>query len=158
VTNHSVADTRTDTAYYFVKNASRKAKYSREKYFLIRSCHLTSQWTDNLEWKWITPQRTTSWASWIQSTLQPVYITSLFIQDWKREGETLRFSQSKIQHAVLTSPTRATFLALSSSLIWSPKLYLVIHTVSRIYSPMKQGREWKIRNNEEIDNIIRKKI
>jgi hypothetical protein len=27
-----------------------------------------------------------------------------------------------------------------------------------IYGPVKQGRGWKIRNNEEIDNIIRKKI
>jgi hypothetical protein len=25
-----------------------------------------------------------------------------------------------------------------------------------IYGPMRQGREWRIRNNEEIDNIIRK--
>jgi hypothetical protein len=29
--------------------------------------------------------------------------------------------------------------------------------IRRIYSPVKQGREWRIRNNEEIDNIIRKK-
>jgi hypothetical protein len=27
----------------------------------------------------------------------------------------------------------------------------------RIYGPVRQGREWRIRNNEEIDNIIRKK-
>jgi hypothetical protein len=26
-----------------------------------------------------------------------------------------------------------------------------------IYGPVKQGTEWMIRNNEEIDNIIRKK-
>jgi hypothetical protein len=26
-----------------------------------------------------------------------------------------------------------------------------------IYGPVRQGREWRIRNNEEIDNIIRKK-
>jgi hypothetical protein len=29
--------------------------------------------------------------------------------------------------------------------------------IRRIYGPVKQGREWRIRN-EEIDNIIRKKI
>jgi hypothetical protein len=29
--------------------------------------------------------------------------------------------------------------------------------IRRIYGPVKQGREWRIRNNEEIDNIIRKK-
>jgi hypothetical protein len=29
--------------------------------------------------------------------------------------------------------------------------------IKRIYVPVKQGREWRIRNNEEIDNIIRKK-
>jgi hypothetical protein len=29
--------------------------------------------------------------------------------------------------------------------------------IIRIYGPVKQGREWRIRNNEEIDNIIRKK-
>ena len=27
----------------------------------------------------------------------------------------------------------------------------------RIYGPVRQGREWRTRNNEEIDNIIRKK-
>jgi hypothetical protein len=26
-----------------------------------------------------------------------------------------------------------------------------------IYGPVRQGREWRTRNNEEIDNIIRKK-
>jgi transcription termination factor 2 len=26
-----------------------------------------------------------------------------------------------------------------------------------IYGPVRQGREWRIRSNEEIDNIIRKK-
>jgi hypothetical protein len=31
------------------------------------------------------------------------------------------------------------------------------HIVRRIYGPVRQGREWRIRNNEEIDNIIRKK-
>jgi hypothetical protein len=31
-------------------------------------------------------------------------------------------------------------------------------TIRRIYGPVRQGREWKIRSNEEIDNIIRKKI
>jgi hypothetical protein len=30
--------------------------------------------------------------------------------------------------------------------------------IRRIYGPVRQGREWRIRNNEEIDNIIRKKI
>jgi hypothetical protein len=29
--------------------------------------------------------------------------------------------------------------------------------IGRIYGPVRQGREWRIRNNEEIDNIIRKK-
>jgi hypothetical protein len=29
--------------------------------------------------------------------------------------------------------------------------------IRRIYGPVRQGREWRIRNNEEIDNIIRKK-
>jgi hypothetical protein len=29
--------------------------------------------------------------------------------------------------------------------------------IRRIYGPVKQRREWRIRNNEEIDNIIRKK-
>jgi hypothetical protein len=29
--------------------------------------------------------------------------------------------------------------------------------IRRIYSPVRQGREWRIRNNEEIDNIIRTK-
>jgi hypothetical protein len=29
--------------------------------------------------------------------------------------------------------------------------------LSRIYGPVRQGREWRIRNNEEIYNIIRKK-
>jgi hypothetical protein len=29
--------------------------------------------------------------------------------------------------------------------------------IRRIYSAVRQGREWGIRNNEEIDNIIRKK-
>jgi hypothetical protein len=29
--------------------------------------------------------------------------------------------------------------------------------IRRIYGPVEQGREWRIRNNEEIDNIIRKK-
>jgi hypothetical protein len=29
--------------------------------------------------------------------------------------------------------------------------------IRRIYGPVKQGREWRIRNSEEIDNIIRKK-
>jgi hypothetical protein len=29
--------------------------------------------------------------------------------------------------------------------------------IRRIYGPVKQGREWRIRNNEKIDNIIRKK-
>jgi CRISPR/Cas system CMR-associated protein Cmr3 (group 5 of RAMP superfamily) len=28
--------------------------------------------------------------------------------------------------------------------------------IRRIYGPVRQGREWRIRNNEEIDNIIRK--
>jgi hypothetical protein len=30
--------------------------------------------------------------------------------------------------------------------------------IRRIYGPVKQGREWRIRNNEKIDNIIRKKV
>jgi hypothetical protein len=30
--------------------------------------------------------------------------------------------------------------------------------IRRIYGPVRQGRERKIRNNEEIDNIIRKNI
>jgi hypothetical protein len=30
--------------------------------------------------------------------------------------------------------------------------------VRRIYGPVRQGMEWRIRNNEEIDNIIRKNI
>jgi hypothetical protein len=29
--------------------------------------------------------------------------------------------------------------------------------IRRIYGPVRQGREWRIRNNEEIDNIVRKK-
>jgi hypothetical protein len=29
--------------------------------------------------------------------------------------------------------------------------------IRRIYCPVRQGREWRIRNNEEIDNIISKK-
>jgi hypothetical protein len=29
--------------------------------------------------------------------------------------------------------------------------------ISRIYGPVRQGREWRIRKNEAIDNIIRKK-
>jgi hypothetical protein len=29
--------------------------------------------------------------------------------------------------------------------------------IRRIYGPVREGREWRIRNNEEIDNIIRKK-
>jgi hypothetical protein len=29
--------------------------------------------------------------------------------------------------------------------------------IRRIYGPVRQGREWRIRNNEGIDNIIRKK-
>jgi glutathione peroxidase-family protein len=29
--------------------------------------------------------------------------------------------------------------------------------IRRIYGPVRQGREWRTRNNEEIDNIIRKK-
>jgi Holliday junction resolvase-like predicted endonuclease len=29
--------------------------------------------------------------------------------------------------------------------------------IRRIYGPVKQVREWRIRNNEEIDNIMRKK-
>jgi hypothetical protein len=29
--------------------------------------------------------------------------------------------------------------------------------IRRIYGPVRQGREWRIRNNKEIDNIIRKK-
>jgi hypothetical protein len=29
--------------------------------------------------------------------------------------------------------------------------------IRRIYGLVRQGREWRIRNNEEIDNIIRKK-
>jgi hypothetical protein len=29
--------------------------------------------------------------------------------------------------------------------------------IRRIYGPVRQGREWRIRNNEEIDNVIRKK-
>ena len=28
--------------------------------------------------------------------------------------------------------------------------------IRRIYDPVRQGREWRIRNNEEIDNILRK--
>jgi hypothetical protein len=28
--------------------------------------------------------------------------------------------------------------------------------IRRIYGPVRQRREWRIRNNEEIDNIIRK--
>jgi hypothetical protein len=31
-------------------------------------------------------------------------------------------------------------------------------TMRRICGPVRQGREWRIRNNEEIDNIIRKNI
>jgi hypothetical protein len=30
--------------------------------------------------------------------------------------------------------------------------------IRRIYGPVRQGTEWRIRNNEEIDNIIRKNI
>jgi hypothetical protein len=29
--------------------------------------------------------------------------------------------------------------------------------IRRTYGPVRQGREWRIRNNKEIDNIIRKK-
>jgi Holliday junction resolvase-like predicted endonuclease len=29
--------------------------------------------------------------------------------------------------------------------------------IRRIYGPVRLGRKWRIRNNEEIDNIIRKK-
>jgi hypothetical protein len=29
--------------------------------------------------------------------------------------------------------------------------------IRRIYGPVRQGKEWRTRNNEEIDNIIRKK-
>jgi hypothetical protein len=29
--------------------------------------------------------------------------------------------------------------------------------IRRIYGPVKQGREWRIRDSEEIGNIIRKK-
>ena len=29
--------------------------------------------------------------------------------------------------------------------------------IRRMYGPVRQGREWRIRNDEEIDNIIRKK-
>jgi hypothetical protein len=29
--------------------------------------------------------------------------------------------------------------------------------IRRIYGPVRKGREWRIRNNEELDNIIRKK-
>jgi hypothetical protein len=29
--------------------------------------------------------------------------------------------------------------------------------IRRIYCPVRQGRKWRIRNNEEMDNIIRKK-
>jgi hypothetical protein len=29
--------------------------------------------------------------------------------------------------------------------------------IRRIYGPARQGREWRIRNNEEFDNKIRKK-
>jgi hypothetical protein len=29
--------------------------------------------------------------------------------------------------------------------------------IRRIYGPVRQGREWTIRNNEDIDNIIRRK-
>ena len=29
--------------------------------------------------------------------------------------------------------------------------------IRRIYGLVRQGREWRIRNNQEIDNIIRKK-
>jgi hypothetical protein len=28
--------------------------------------------------------------------------------------------------------------------------------IRRIYGPVKQGREWRIRNNEDMDNILRK--
>jgi hypothetical protein len=28
--------------------------------------------------------------------------------------------------------------------------------IRRIYGPVRQGREWRTRNNEEIDNILRK--
>jgi hypothetical protein len=27
--------------------------------------------------------------------------------------------------------------------------------IRRIYGPVRQGREWRIKNNEEIDNIMR---
>jgi hypothetical protein len=30
--------------------------------------------------------------------------------------------------------------------------------IRRIYGPVRQWMEWRIRNNEEIDNIVRKKI
>jgi hypothetical protein len=30
--------------------------------------------------------------------------------------------------------------------------------IRRIYGPVSKGREWRIRNNEEIDNVIKKKI
>jgi hypothetical protein len=30
--------------------------------------------------------------------------------------------------------------------------------IRRIYGPVRQGRVWRKRNNEEIDDIIRKKI
>jgi hypothetical protein len=29
--------------------------------------------------------------------------------------------------------------------------------IRRIYGQVRQGREWRIRNNEEIDNVIMKK-
>jgi hypothetical protein len=28
--------------------------------------------------------------------------------------------------------------------------------IRRIYGPLRHGREWRIRNNEEIDNILKK--
>jgi hypothetical protein len=43
---------------------------------------------------------------------------------------------------------------VSVSISW----YFERQIIRRIYGPVRQGMEWKTRNNEEIDNIIRKKI
>ena len=43
--------------------------------------------------------------------------------------------------------------------MWSKYLYISVVSNTRWYCTLdvRQGREWRIRNNEEIGNIIRKK-